>query len=147
MTRMIQNNQESHEMLPPTELPAPEVGSGGAHESVQLVGTTEITGAQAVELPQAAQGNPMAVGQNGAHTAPATSTNSDGVSVRRQIGHVAGVPAIADDTDLIEKEWVQKAKDIVARTKDDPRAQNREMGVFKADYVKKRFNKDIKVSE
>ena len=68
-------------------------------------------------------------------------------SVRRQIGHVAGVPAIADDTDLIEKEWVQKAKDIVARTKDDPRAQNREMGVFKADYVKKRFNKDIKVSE
>jgi len=56
-------------------------------------------------------------------------------------------PAIADDNDLIEKEWVLKAKEIVAKTKDDPYRQNKEMNVVKADYMQKRYNKTIKLSE
>lgn len=56
-------------------------------------------------------------------------------------------PQIADDNDLIEKEWVNKAKLIVAKTKDDPREQSKELYKYKADYIKKRYNKDIKVSE
>lgn len=59
----------------------------------------------------------------------------------------ADSPAIADDVDLIEKEWVLKAKGIVARTKDDPSAQSKDMNRFKADYLKTRYNKDVKVSE
>lgn len=54
---------------------------------------------------------------------------------------------MADDADLIEKEWVTKAKAIVMQTKDDPHQQNREMNKVKADYLKKRYNKDLKVSE
>lgn len=57
------------------------------------------------------------------------------------------MPAIADDVDVIEKEWVNKAKEIVARTKDDPYQQNKEMEIVKADYMKKRYNKDIRVAE
>ncbi len=53
----------------------------------------------------------------------------------------------AEDSDLIEKEWVQKAKQIIAATKEDPHIQNREMGRIKADYLKKRYNKDIKLEE
>jgi hypothetical protein len=56
-------------------------------------------------------------------------------------------PGVADDADLIEKEWVMRAKAIVQRTKEDPRQQTDEMNRFKADYLKKRYNKDIKVSE
>lgn len=56
------------------------------------------------------------------------------------------LPAIADDTDLIEKEWVVKAKEIVSRTHDDPYRQNEAMHRVKADYMKKRYNKDIKLS-
>lgn len=56
-------------------------------------------------------------------------------------------PPVADDLDLIEKEWVEKAKDIVHKTRDDPHSQNKEMNRFKADYMKKRYNKDIKLSE
>jgi hypothetical protein len=59
----------------------------------------------------------------------------------------AGMPTIADDTDLIEKEWVVKAKEIVERTKHDPYQQNKEVERVKADYLKKRYNKDIKVTE
>jgi hypothetical protein len=51
-----------------------------------------------------------------------------------------------DDTDLIEKDWVLKAKAIVEHTKEDPHQQKSEISKFKADYLKKRYNKDIKVS-
>lgn len=56
-------------------------------------------------------------------------------------------PAIADDADLIEKEWVMKARQIVEQTKADPYAQNQQMNQMKADYIKKRYNKDLKVEE
>jgi hypothetical protein len=56
----------------------------------------------------------------------------------------ATTPAVANDIDLIEKEWVNKAKAIVAQTRTDPHAQNQQMNVMKADYMKKRYNKDIK---
>jgi len=58
-----------------------------------------------------------------------------------------GVQAGADDSDLIEKEWVNKAKQIVERTREDPREQSKELTVFKADYMQKRYNKTIKLSE
>ena len=54
-------------------------------------------------------------------------------------------PAVANDLDLIEKEWVDKAKAIVAGTRTDPHAQNDQMNRFKADYMKKRYGKDIKI--
>ena len=54
-------------------------------------------------------------------------------------------PAVADDLDLIEKEWVEKAKAIVAQTRTDPHAQNQELNQFKADYMSKRYNKQIKI--
>ncbi len=56
-------------------------------------------------------------------------------------------PHVAEDNDLIEQEWVNKAKAIVEHTKEDPHAQNKEINKFKAGYIKKRYNKEIKVSE
>lgn len=58
-----------------------------------------------------------------------------------------GTPLTADDADLIEKEWIVKAKQIIAATKDDPYIQNKELSKFKADYLKKRYNKEIKVDD
>lgn len=56
-------------------------------------------------------------------------------------------PVAADDADLIEKEWVVKAKQIVSANREDPYAQTKEMSKFKADYLKKRYNKDLKVED
>jgi hypothetical protein len=52
-----------------------------------------------------------------------------------------------DDGDLIEKAWVDKAKQIVERTRDDPHKQSEAITVFKADYMKKRYGKNIKLSQ
>lgn len=53
----------------------------------------------------------------------------------------------AKDTDRIEKVWVDKAKSVVAQTRDDPHAQKHEMSKVKAEYIQKRFNKTIKTDE
>lgn len=54
---------------------------------------------------------------------------------------------IADDGDIIEKEWVMKAKQIVERTRHDPHLQTKELHKFKAEYMKKRYNKTIQPVE
>jgi hypothetical protein len=52
-----------------------------------------------------------------------------------------------DDGDLIEKEWVNVAKQIVERTKDDPYKQSEELTGVKADYLQKRYNKTLKLNK
>ena len=59
----------------------------------------------------------------------------------------SGNPTVADDNDLIEKEWVEKAKKIIEENRVDPHNQSKEMNLFKADYMKKRYNKVIEVNE
>lgn len=54
-------------------------------------------------------------------------------------------PLVANDDDIIEKEWVNKAKQIVKNTKSDPFAQEREVSKLQADYLKKRYGKNVKV--
>ncbi len=78
-----------------------------------------------------------------AGTAPATKTASGVTS--GSANKSAHAPDIAEDVDLIEKEWVEKAKHIVAQTRNDPREQNVEMSKLKADYMKKRYDKDIEI--
>jgi hypothetical protein len=64
-----------------------------------------------------------------------------------QPGVVVTTPPVADDVDVIEKEWVDKAKQIVDKTKTDPHQQSREVNMLKADYLKKRYGKEIKVTD
>ncbi len=56
-------------------------------------------------------------------------------------------PDLANDVDVIEKEWVDKAKQIVKDSVDDPYRQNHNVSVLKADYMKKRYGKDIKLPD
>jgi len=53
----------------------------------------------------------------------------------------------AADGDRIEKQWIDKAKAIVAQTKDDPYKQKHEVSKIKADYIGKRYNKIIKTDD
>ncbi|MEX2014605.1 MAG: hypothetical protein WD885_01585 [Candidatus Saccharimonadales bacterium] len=57
------------------------------------------------------------------------------------------IPPEAEDSDLIEKEWVERAKQIVAHTRHDPHEQQKALSLMKADYMKKRYNRDVKVSK
>lgn len=55
-------------------------------------------------------------------------------------------PAAAGDDEVIEKEWVDKAKKIVTETKDDPYKQEQEVSKLQADYLMKRYGKEVKLA-
>lgn len=59
---------------------------------------------------------------------------------------VDDTPLVANDDDLIEKEWVDKAKKIIVQTKDDPYAREQEVGKLQADYLRKRYGKELGAS-
>lgn len=56
-----------------------------------------------------------------------------------------GNPVVAADDDLIEKEWVEKAKRVISETKHDPFAQEKAVSRLQADYLQKRYGKVIKL--
>jgi Txe/YoeB family toxin of Txe-Axe toxin-antitoxin module len=53
------------------------------------------------------------------------------------------LPMVANDDDLIEKEWVDKAKKIIVETKDDPYRREQEVGRLQADYLYKRYGRQL----
>lgn len=94
------------------------------------------------------------------NTQPPAQTQPVAAPVTSPIAPITPVPAttppqtnaataslIADDSDLIEKEWVEKAKAIVAQTAHDPNLQTKEVGKIRADYMQKRYNKQLKLEE
>lgn len=134
--------EPNHNEIPNgSELPHLEQATSGTPNHEQLAPLPEIRGQQAPVMTQASSSAtpPVSVASlianaDGSNSVPVTTNASNSVLT-------------ADDADLIEKEWVQKAKAIVMQTKDDPRAQNIQMNGVKAEYLKKRYNKDLKVSD
>lgn len=48
------------------------------------------------------------------------------------------IPEVAADVDLIEREWVNQAKAAIAKTKDDPYAQEVAFEKLQTEYLKRR---------
>lgn len=130
------------------ELPPPvaaqEASKSAEKPPVELLGTERNP--ELLPKPSGA-GSPPPTSQQTAALGQAAQAVATSTPVPAQATHTSGTPAIADDIDLIEKEWVEKAKTIVNQTKDDPYKQNKAINKMKADYIKKRYNKDIQVSE
>lgn len=117
--------------LPNPEQPSNETLENSPSTSQERVG--EIAGGVVSTAPQPVQ-------------LPSPVTNDPAVA-----GQTTGVsddnPAVAGDEDLIEKEWVDKAKKIIAETKDDPYKREKEVGKLQADYLQKRYGKTLGSSE
>lgn len=56
-------------------------------------------------------------------------------------------PDIASDDELIEKEWVNKAKKVIAETKDDPYRREQEVSRLQSDYLLKRYGRELGSSQ
>ncbi len=64
-----------------------------------------------------------------------------------QLRTISSAPLQAKDADLVEKEWVEAVKAIMERYKSDPYNKNQALTLLRADYLKKRYNKDVKIPE
>ena len=52
-------------------------------------------------------------------------------------------PISANDDDNIEREWVDRAKQLIVQTRDDPRAREKALGALQRDYLEKRYGKKL----
>lgn len=82
-----------------------------------------------------------------AQAAAATAVPIQPVAIQDETQPAGAVPLVAADDDLIEKSWVEKAKNIVAETKNDPYEQEREVSKLQASYLFKRYGKEIKTAK
>ena len=53
----------------------------------------------------------------------------------------------ANDSDHIEPVWLDRAKAVIAQTRNDPYEQKIQMSQVKTEYIRKRFNKQVKTDE
>jgi hypothetical protein len=142
-------NPQDHDNNPSFELPPAQSPERRPAPSVEQYGVKASEQEQNIALEKgiSQQTPPPAQAQTPAHVAAPLTPPPTAPQATTAGGQSTATPQIADDTDLIEKEWVEKAKEIVARTANDPHRQNIEMNKFKADYLKKRYNKDLKLSK
>jgi len=140
-------NEQQNDILPQPRVTGDRSGVPGYSEGAgepqvyrpESAGSasTERPGSPAPSVPPpSVPPSPQPVPQSTAPTGPSSQTSAP-----------VDTPMIADDVDLIEKEWVHKAKEIVDKTKEDPYLQNKEIGRLRADYMKKRYDKDIKLQK
>ncbi|HEX7260160.1 MAG TPA: hypothetical protein VF272_04495 [Candidatus Saccharimonadia bacterium] len=69
---------------------------------------------------------------------PATNTSTPAAPVPTP------PPVVANDVDVIEKEWVDQANKIIEQTKNDPYTEEEAVEALQIDYLKKRFGHDVK---
>lgn len=121
--------QESIPSLPPLE-----TGLERGHERFEQAAEAgaRVSDAAASASTAAAIAVPVAPVQTPVDDSQATATVS---------------PIVAGDEDLIEKEWVDKAKEIIDQTKDDPHARTAKVNELQRDYLQKRYGKVIGASE
>ena len=127
-----------------TQLPLPEQTPvvDQAREAVEQSAEQPVGLAEQTPAPQPAAAPPMIMPTTATIPLPAPTAVP-----QSSTKPPANDLQIDDDGDLIEKEWVNKAKQIVERNRDDPYKQSEALTVFKADYMKKRYDKTIKVSQ
>jgi hypothetical protein len=100
----------------------------------------EVTPQPSMPVAPAASGSPAPTVPMTAASTPASPAPG---TVAASLPPVSG-PAMADDVDVIEKEWVDRAEQVVAATADDPHAEEEAVEDLQIDYLKKRYGKTVK---
>jgi hypothetical protein len=90
----------------------------------------------------AASASPLLAAPAPIPPAPVQSTQNDVASTSKPAS-----TKLIKDNDLIDKEWVDKAKRIVEQTRSDPHEQSEKLTMVKADYMSKQYHKTIKVNK
>lgn len=133
------------------ELPTPRMGQeqapvqyGQSFEHAPAPSTPEQgieRGAERQE--QASESQARAADDTPVLPPPVMPVAYDTTASNTTLSSVSDTPIIANDDDLIEKEWVDKAKRIITETKDDPYRREEAVVKLQADYLQKRYGRKI----
>ncbi len=124
---------------PSIELTKPQTETSLTSDSVETsIGSPESNLQPAQSVSQASDAVAQAIADSTVVSLPADDNQASAQVVR---------PVLADETDTIEKEVIEKAKEIVATTKSDPYAQSLGLSQLKSDLMKNRYGKEIKTPD
>ncbi|MDO8336566.1 MAG: hypothetical protein Q7T74_07385 [Candidatus Saccharibacteria bacterium] len=113
-------------------------------EKVPIGALEQLGGDTSKERSGVVKDNPQVSTDDTVVTLPSipVPAQDDSVSITTQ-----QTPIVAADDDVIEKEWVNKAKKVISQTKGDPYTQEREVSKLQADYMQKRYGKQVKMPD
>ncbi len=113
--------------LPPLSSPEAGLSVGGErHEQAAELSAAQSDAASAA-VPATMLPQPIVVDD--------TATGGSGIA--------GATPLVASNDDLIEKEWVDRAKEIIGKTPDDPHARGQQVNALQKDYLRKRYGKEL----
>ncbi len=126
------------------ELPSvsvsPERRSGDAPRPESLTGSSLEQREQRSEAsPADGQAAALAAPAVALPATPVIASDDDATGAQP----VVSSPTIANDDDLIEKEWVDRAKKVLAETRDDPYRREQEVSRLQEDYLMKRYGRKL----
>lgn len=129
-----QRGMEQGPALPPV---SPEYG--------ERVSSPETTVEQRPEIQHE---QPAAIEQQGSIAAPASGTATvpdpaTQASTSDDTTSISTDDLVAEDTNLIEKQWIDKSKAIIRDTKDDPYRREEAVSELQREYLRKRYGKEI----
>lgn len=129
---------------PPVDQAGEQVPPAAGPEDQPEIAPRPAASAERGSAPPAATPSPFQVAAPAqpAPAAPVIQTPSDVTRTSK-----SDKAKLIKDDDLIEKEWVDKAKRIVEQTREDPHQQSEQLTMVKADYMQKEYNKTIKVNK
>lgn len=99
------------------------------------------------EREAAPQANPVWFGSSAADPTGQSSVPATYASADQSLIGGAGSPAGAADGDTIEPEWVRAVEQAIDQYREDPYRLAIAISNLRADYLNKRYNKQIKVLE
>lgn len=126
---------------------SPEVGSSPNQrklEKVPIGALEHLGGDTSKERSGVINDNPQSSTDDTTITLPSIT---DPVRVSDVTTTTTQTPVAAADDDVIEKEWVNKAKKVISQTKGDPYTKEREVSKLQADYMQKRYGKQVKMPD
>lgn len=137
----MENNYNTPQFNPertPQQMPVtPEFRPGATPEREQQPGGPERGVEQGPQVPAATPPIPVALPQV---PVPNPQPQVDDSTI------ITDVPDVAADEDRIEREWVDKAKKIIADTHGDPYKREQAIGQLQREYLLKRYGKEIGAS-
>ena len=118
-----------------------EIGSsqGNSEARTGFINRNEATERRLGHLVEASAQQPFVPSTSMALPVPVVADDQQQASTLPQ----TAAPLVAADEDLIEKEWVDKAKKILAQTRDDPFTREREISKLQIEYIRRRYGREI----
>jgi len=112
----------------------------------QAIDVQETNPEAPIQSPEAAKNTEKSKTDNLGQVTPATTDTTQAVDdtpQQEQTNVDDANPTTAGDSDVIEKEWITKAKAIVSETSNNPHDQQDKVSKLMADYVLKRYGRRI----